>query len=248
MQLLIDLSSLTHWTRSTASRSTQIWASTGSGLLGRTGSGFHRLTRTSAGQSFQSECLLHAPGKTTGIYMQNFISHTWRDRGRLKWGTRVSWQPLLVIKCWSEPNKRSESSSVFPTSIAVRLHAISVLQPVTPGALVPGRSVLALADSVAALEPVGPLAPVNPPPLGFHAEPVSFPLRPVALIQVPTGPGVDADYLEATGPRAGVLALAFGSGAHTVAVGFAVLPASTVGATIVKVETTTRHPGTEGKK
>lgn len=141
-----------------------------------------------------------------------------------------------------------ESSSVLLTSITVRLHAVSVLQPVTPGALVPGRGVLALADSIAALEPVGPLSSVNPPSLGFHTESVSFSLRPVALIQVPAGPGVDADYLEATGPGAGVLALALGSGAHAVAVGFAVLPASTVGATIVKVETTTRHPGTEGKK
>lgn len=133
------------------------------------------------------------------------------------------------------------------TSIPVRLHAISVLQSVTPGALVPGRRVQALPDSVPAFEPVSPLSPVNPPPLGFYAESVAFPLGPVALVHVPAGPGVDADHLKTVGPRARVLALALGSGAHTVAVGFAVLPASAVGATIVKVEPTARHSETEGK-
>lgn len=133
------------------------------------------------------------------------------------------------------------------TSVTVRLHAISVLQSVTPGALIPGRCVQALPDSVPALKPVSPLSSVNPPPLGFYAKSVAFPLCPVALVHVPAGPGVDANHLETVGPRARVLTLALGSGAHTVAVGFAVLPTSAVGATIVKVETTTRHSETEGK-
>ncbi|KAF3858935.1 hypothetical protein F7725_012136 [Dissostichus mawsoni] len=133
------------------------------------------------------------------------------------------------------------------TSIAIGLHAISVLQSVTPGALVPGRCVQALPDSVPALEPVSPLSPVHPSPLAFYAESVAFPLRPVALVQVPAGPGVDADHLESVGPGARVLTLALGSGAHTLAVGFAVLPASAVGATIVKVEPTARHSETEGR-
>lgn len=137
---------------------------------------------------------------------------------------------------------------MFPlTSITVRLHAISILQPVTPGALVPGRCVQALSNSVPTLESVSPLSPVNPPTLRFYAESVAFPLCPVALVHIPAGPGVDADHLKTVGPRARILALALGSGAHTVPVGFAVLPASTVGATIVKVESTTRHSETESK-
>lgn len=131
------------------------------------------------------------------------------------------------------------------TSITVRLHAVSVLQSVAPGALVSGRCVQALPDSVATLEPVSPLSPVDPSPFGFHAESVAFPLRPVALVHVPAGPGVDAHHLETVGPRARVFTLALGSGAHTVAVGFPVLPASAVGATIVKVEPTARHSETE---
>ncbi|TNN58134.1 hypothetical protein EYF80_031657 [Liparis tanakae] len=112
------------------------------------------------------------------------------------------------------------------TSIPVRLHAVSVLQSATPGALVPGRCVQALPDPVPALEPVSPLSPVYPPSLVFYAESVALPLRPVALEHVPAGPGVDPDHLEAVGPRARVLALALGTGAHTLAVGFAFLPAS----------------------
>ena len=132
------------------------------------------------------------------------------------------------------------------TSITVRLHAIPVLQSVTPGALVPGRCVQALPDSVTALEPVSPLSPVNPPPLRFYAESVAFPLCPVALVHVSAGPGVDTDHFKPVGPRARVLALALGAGTHPMAVGFAVLPASAVRATIVKVEPTARHSETEG--
>lgn len=94
---------------------------------------------------------------------------------------------------------------------------------------------------------MSPLSSVNPPPFGFNPEPVSLPLRPVTLIRVPTGPGVDANYLEAVRPGARVLALALGSGAHTVAVGFAILPPSAVGPPIIKVESTARHSELEGK-
>ena len=127
------------------------------------------------------------------------------------------------------------------TSITVRLHAVAILQSVTPGALIPGRCVLALPDPVPAFEPVGPLSPVNPPPFGLYAESMAPALRPVAMEHVPAGPGVHADHFEAVRPGARVLALALGSRAHTVAVGFAVLPASAVCAAIVKVEPTARH-------
>lgn len=93
---------------------------------------------------------------------------------------------------------------------------------------------------------MSPLSTVDPPSLGFYAESVAFPLSPVTLVHVPAGPGVDAHHLETVRPRARVLSLALGSGAHTVAVGFAVLPASAVGTTIVKVEPTARHSETGG--
>ncbi|KPJ06508.1 hypothetical protein RR48_14247, partial [Papilio machaon] len=51
------------------------------------------------------------------------------------------------------------------------------------------------------------------------------------------GPGVDAGHLEAKVPGAGVGALALRPGAHTVAMGLAVLPAATVSTAIVKIET-----------
>lgn len=50
------------------------------------------------------------------------------------------------------------------------------------------------------------------------------------------GPGVDAGYFESEVPGAGVRALSLGAGAHSVAVGLAVLPTATVRAAIVKVK------------
>lgn len=134
------------------------------------------------------------------------------------------------------------------TSVTVRLHAISILHSVIPGALVPGRCVEALSDPVAALHSVTPLSSVGPPAPGLHTEPVAFPLLPVALVRVPAGPGVNAHCLETVGPRTRILTLALGSGAHAVAVGFPVVPASAVGAPIIEVEPTTRHSETERQK
>lgn len=53
------------------------------------------------------------------------------------------------------------------------------------------------------------------------------------------GPGVDAGYFETEVPGAGVRPLSLGAGAHTVTVGFAVLPPSAISTTIVKVESAT---------
>lgn len=131
------------------------------------------------------------------------------------------------------------------TSVGVGLDAVAVLQPVGPGALVPGRRVQALTGAVATLEAARPLSPVQPLALGLHAESVAFPLRPVASVHVAAGPGVHADRLEAAAPRARIFALALGSGAHALAVSFAVLPASAVGAPIVEVEAAARHSETE---
>lgn len=131
------------------------------------------------------------------------------------------------------------------TSVGVGLDAVAVLQPVAPGAIVPGRRVQALAGAVATLEAARPLSPVQPLALGLHAESVAFPLRPVASVHVAAGPGVHADRLEAAAPRARIFALALGSGAHALAVSFAVLPASAVGAPIVEVEAAARHSETE---
>lgn len=52
------------------------------------------------------------------------------------------------------------------------------------------------------------------------------------------GPGVDAGNFEPEVPGAGIGPLALGSSAHTMAVGFAVLPVAAVSAAVVKVEAT----------
>ena len=56
--------------------------------------------------------------------------------------------------------------------------------------------------------------------------------RPVIL----PGPGVDPRDLETIVPRTSVFSLSFGSCAHAMAMGFALLPASTIGATVIKIE------------
>lgn len=100
---------------------------------------------------------------------------------------------------------------------------------------------MALPDSVATLESVTPFPAIDPLAFIFHAEPVSLPLGPVALVGIPAGPGVHPNYLEAVRPGAGVLALALGSGADTVSVGFAILPPATVSAAVVEVKPSARH-------
>ena len=68
-----------------------------------------------------------------------------------------------------------------------------------------------------------------------------LPLGPVAPVGIPAGPGVHPHYLEAVRPGPGVLALALGSGADAVSVGFAILPPPAVSATVVEVEPSARH-------
>lgn len=70
---------------------------------------------------------------------------------------------------------------------------------------------------------------------------MAFALRPVALVRIPAGPGVDPDYLKTVGPGPGVLALTLGSRADAVSVGFPVLPTATESASIVEVEPSARH-------
>lgn len=86
-----------------------------------------------------------------------------------------------------------------------------------------------------------PLPAIKPFPLGLNTQPVAFTLRPVALVRVPAGPGVDPDYLKPVGPGPGVLALTLGSRADAVSVGFPVLPSATVSASIVEIEPSARH-------
>lgn len=86
-----------------------------------------------------------------------------------------------------------------------------------------------------------PLPTIQPFPLGLNTQPVPFALRPVALVRIPAGPGVNPDYLKAVGPRPRVLALTLGSRADAVSVGFPVLPPAAIRATIVEVEPSARH-------
>lgn len=103
---------------------------------------------------------------------------------------------------------------------------------------------MALPNPVATLESVTPLAAVDPLAFILHAKPMPLPLGPVALVGIPAGPGVRADYLEAVRPRAGVLALALGSGADAMSVGFAILPTPAVSAAVVEVKPSARHSDT----
>lgn len=129
----------------------------------------------------------------------------------------------------------------FLTAVNIGFDPITILQPVAPGAVVSSRCVVALPDSVPTLESVTPFPAIDPLAFILHAEPMPFPLGPVALVGIPAGPGVHPNYLEAMRPGAGVLALALGSGADTVSVGFAILPPPTVSAAVVEVKPSARH-------
>lgn len=129
----------------------------------------------------------------------------------------------------------------FLTAIAVGFDPVSVLQPVAPGAVVSGGRVVALPDTVTTLETVTPLSAVHPLPFILHAEPVPLTLGPVAPVGVPAGPRVHPDYLKAVRPGPGVLALALGSGADAVSVGFAILPPPAVSAAVVEIKPSARH-------
>ena len=71
------------------------------------------------------------------------------------------------------------------TSVRVSLGSVSILQTVCPGALVLGGGGGGLPHSVPSLESLGPLAPVQPPPAGFHAQAVSLPILPVTFEETP---------------------------------------------------------------
>lgn len=125
-----------------------------------------------------------------------------------------------------------------PTSIRIGLRAVAILQSVAPGPFVFGPVARALPHTVASLKSVRPLALVHPLPLALQADAVALALRPGALVRVAAGPGVDAQHLKAVAPRAGVFALALWAGADAMAVRLAVLPASAVGPSIVKIKPT----------
>lgn len=145
----------------------------------------------------------------------------------------------------SQPLKRhtrkTNTGPWFLTAIAIGFDPISILQPVAPGTVVSSRCVVALPDTVPTLKTVTPLSAVHPLSFILHAEPMPLPLGPVALISIPAGPGVHPYYLKAVRPGPGVLALALGSGADAVSVGFAILPPPAVSATVVEVKPSARH-------
>lgn len=127
------------------------------------------------------------------------------------------------------------------TAIAVGLDPVSILQPVAPGTLVSRRCVVALPDPVPTLKTMTPLSSVDPLSFILHTEPVPLPLGPVALVGIPARPSVYPYYLKTVRPGPGVFALALGSGADAVSVGFAILPPPAVSATVVEVKPSARH-------
>lgn len=127
------------------------------------------------------------------------------------------------------------------TAIDIGFDPVTILQPVAPGALVSSRCVVTLPNPVPTLETVTPLSPIDPLSFILHAEPMPFPLGPVTLVSIPTGPGVHPYNLKTVRPGAGVLALALGSSADAVSVGFAILPPPAVSAAVVEVKPSARH-------
>ncbi len=127
------------------------------------------------------------------------------------------------------------------TSISISFCSISILKPVIPRPFILCSTSSTNPDPVSALEAMSPFPFVNPVSFGLYSQTVTLPLRPVALVGVPAGPGVDPHHLEAVVPGAGELALAFGSGADAMAVGFASLPASAIRPAVVKLKATSTH-------
>lgn len=127
------------------------------------------------------------------------------------------------------------------TSIRIRLRPVSILQPVIPRPLVLCSAANTDTDAISPFEAMSPFPFINPVSFGFYSQTVTLPLRPVALVGVPTGPGVDSYHLEAVVPGARELALPFGSGADAVAVGFAPLPASAVSSAVIELEAPSTH-------
>lgn len=106
---------------------------------------------------------------------------------------------------------------------------------------------MALPNAVPTLKTMTPLSSIDPLSFILHTQPMALPLGPVTLVGIPAGPGVHANYFKAVRPGPGVLALALGSGADPMSVGFAILPPPAVCATIVEVKPSARHSDIDWK-
>lgn len=131
--------------------------------------------------------------------------------------------------------------AIYLTAITVGFDPITILQPVAPSAVISSGCVVALPDAIPTLKTMTPLSAVDPLSFILHTEPMALPLGPVAFIGIPTRPGVHPYYLKAVRPGPGILALALGSGADAMSVGFAILPPPAVSATVVEVKPSARH-------
>ena len=122
--------------------------------------------------------------------------------------------------------------------VSVGLAAVAVLEAVGPRAFVLGAARLADAHAVAALEALRPLALVHEALLFLDAQAVPLAAHPLALICVARRPHVHAWHLVAELPQSRELPHRLGTRANAVAVRFAILPAATVRAAVLKVEAT----------
>lgn len=147
---------------------------------------------------------------------------------------------LLIVTAFSAHQQISKFF-VTLTSVRICFCSVPILKPVIPCSFILCSTSSTDPDPVSAFEAMSPFPFVNPVSFGFYSQTVTLPLRPVPLVGVSAGPGVDSHHLEAVVPGAGELTLAFGSGADAMAVGFASLPASAVSSTVVKLKATSTH-------
>lgn len=123
------------------------------------------------------------------------------------------------------------------TSVCVGFAPITILKTRGPRSFVSSTGGQTLSDTIATFEPLGPLSFVNPPPFCLYAQSMSFSLKPLPFVIISTRPCINTRNFETVLPGAGILPLPLGPRAHTVPVGFPVLPASAVCPSILKIET-----------
>lgn len=140
----------------------------------------------------------------------------------------------------------SHPLSLICATIGVCFRAVAVLKSVSPCAFILGVANCALSYAVSAFGTLCPFTAINPPVAVFDTQSVPFSTLPLSFVSAPTGSGVDARYFKTEVPRTGVGSLGFRPSAHSVAMGLAVIPTTTICTTIVKVESATVEAALRG--
>lgn len=177
--------------------------------------------------------------------VQTPINQWWKNQGRIS--GHISSIVAFLYLTWrhhtSGVNTQKHKLGCYNrwdsniTSVCVGFATITILKTRGPCSFVPSTGGQTLSDTIATFEPLGPLSFVNPPPLCLYSQSVSFSLKPLSFVIISTRPCINTRNFETVLPGAGILPLPLGPRAHTVPVGFPVLPASAVCPSILKIET-----------